>query len=280
MGNSNPRSTQEPTQPNLGRKNATTTIHTKENPIFTKKGPDSAQQVGKTIKNLQKLQRRRKNSQQENINVIHSRAFKQNVQNKDNVKKNNKEALITTQNEIKNYKYVKDNDNIKQYFPETRDSVGVVLYVEPLEHYIALEDFIKNPEIIIDTKKTLMKLIITILIQLHANGFYYRNFSNLKNIMILHNSENSSYDVKFTNLKLSLNNDSITEYSDAKLASILNVEFLEPRQELAHILADADLSTFLLSCQRSLNPKIRRIQGIQNISKLDVDSFIDTRIQF
>ena len=112
---------------------------------------------------MQKLQRRRKNSQQENINVIHSRAFKQNVQNKDNVKKNNKEALITTQNEIKNYKYVKDNDNIKQYFPETRDSVGVVLYVELLENYIALEDFIINPEITTDTKKTLMKLIITIL---------------------------------------------------------------------------------------------------------------------
>ena len=280
MGNSNPRGTQEPTQPDLGIKNATTIIHTKENPIFSK-GPhfDSAQQVGETIKNLQKLQQRHKNSQ-ENINVIHSRAFKQDVQKKDNVTKDNREALVTTQNEIKNYKYVKDNDNIKQYFPETRDSVGVVLYVEPLENYIALEHFITNPEITIDTKKTLMKLIITILKQLHANGFYYRNFSKLKNIMILHNSENSSYDVKFTDLKLSLNNDSITEYSDAKLASILNVEFLEPRQELVHILSDADLSTFLLSCQLSLNPKIRRIQGIQNISKLDVNSFIDTKIQF
>ena len=98
--------------------------------------------------------------------------------------------------------------------------------------------------------------------------------------MILHNSENSSYDVKFTDLKLSLNNDSIREYSDAKLESILNVEVLESRNELAHILADADFSMFLLSCQLSLNPKIRRIQGIQNISKLDVDSLIDTRIQF
>ena len=226
MGNSNPRGTQEPTQPDLSRKNATTTIHTKENPIFSK-GPhfDSAQQVGGTIKNLQKIQQRRKNSQQKDINVIHSRAFKQDVQNKDNLKKDKKEALITTQNEIKNYKYVKDNDNIKQYFPETTDSVGVVLYVEPLEDYIALEHFIKNPEITTNTKKTLMKHIITILKQLHANGFYYRNFSNLKNIMILHNSENSSYDVKFTDLKLSLNNDSITEYSNDKLASILNVEF-------------------------------------------------------
>ena len=121
-----------------------------------------------------------------------------------------------------------------------------------------------------------MKEIVRILQKLHDNGFYHRDLYSRENIMILPNSQDT-YDVKFIDLGLSLNNDSIQNYSKDQLnlfftahnKYFVGVTYFKSVDSLlrdfqtnssektleisSKILKDADLCMFLVSCQYFLN---------------------------
>ena len=223
-------------------------------------------------------------------------------------------SFIIAENEIRNYDYIKERDEIKDYFPYKIESIGIVPYIEFLEGYITFKDFIKNSEINRITKKTLMKEIVGILQRLHDNGFYHRDLYSLENIMILPNSQDT-YDVKFIDLGLSLNNDSIQNYSKNRLHlffarhnpdyvgvsyfdSVKNIlEKFQPYsvgetlESSSKIFKDADLCMFLVSCQYFLNDgekdfstrvrtreSVLKIRNYDDLSSRDINSIIDYTI--
>ena len=222
--------------------------------------------------------------------------------------------FIIAKNEIQNYNYINEHNEIKHYFPFKIKNIGIVPYIEFLEGYITFEDFIKDSKIDRRTKNTLMKKIVGILRELHDNGFYHRGLYSLENIMIFSNSEDSStYDVKFIGLGLSLNNESIQKYSKDHLDLLLNVDdhdfvgvsyfhsvkyFLENFQALSveerlamssRILRNADLCMFLVSCHDSLtdgekdsSTRVKsqelRIINYDDLSSRDINSIIDYTI--
>ena len=223
-------------------------------------------------------------------------------------------SFIIAENEIRNYDYINEHDEIKDYFPSKIESIGIVPYIEFLEGYITFKDFIKNPEINRRTKKTLMKEIVRILQKLHDNGFYHRDLYSLENIMILPNSQDT-YDVKFIDLGLSLNNDSIQKcsqnelnlfftrhnphfvgvsYSDSVGSLLSDFQRNSSEKTLAissKILKDADLCMFLVCCQYFLNDgekdfsthvrtkeSILRIRNYDDLSSQDINSIIDYTI--
>ena len=223
-------------------------------------------------------------------------------------------SFIIAENEIRNYDYINEHDEIKDYFPSKIKNIGIVPYIEFLEGYITFKDFIKNPEINRRTKKTLMKEIVGILQMLHDNGFYHRDLYSLENIMILPNSQDT-YDVKFIDLGLSLNNDSIQKYSKNQLnlfftahnKHFVGVTYFKSVDSLlrdfqknssektlaisSKILKDADLCMFLVSCQYFLNDgekdfsttvrtreSMLRIRNYDDLSSQDINSIIDYTI--
>ena len=223
-------------------------------------------------------------------------------------------CFIIAENEIRNYDYINEHDEIKDYFPSKIKNIGIVPYIDFLEGYITFKDFITDSKITRRTKKTLMKEIVEILQKLHDNGFYHRDLYSLENIMILPNSQDT-YDVKFIDLGLSLNNDSIQNYSKDQLnlfftahnKNFVGVTYLNsvdsllrnfqpnsPEKTLAissKILKDADLCMFLLSCQYFLNDgendfstrertreNMLKIRNYDDLSSQDINSIIDCTI--
>ena len=159
-----------------------------------------------------------------------------------------------------------------------------------------------------------MKEIVGILQMLHDNGFYHRDLYSLENIMILPNSQDT-YDVKFIDLGLSLNNDSIQKYSKNQLnlfftahnKHFVGVTYFKSVDSLlrdfqknssektlaisSKILKDADLCMFLVSCQYFLNDgekdfsttvrtreSMLRIRNYDDLSSQDINSIIDYTI--
>ena len=273
-------------------------VYKKNNQKVVRKVPTFIQSEGiaSTITELRKLQN--------NFQEIRNRS-----QTGENIG-----CFIIAENEIRNYDYINEHDEIKDYFPSKIKNIGIVPYIDFLEGYITFKDFIKNPEINKRTKKTLMKEIVRILQKLHDNGFYHRDLYSLENIMILPNSQDT-HDVKFIDLGLSLNNDSIQNYSKDQLnlfftahdKDFVGVTYLNSVDSLlrnfqpnssektlaisSKILKDADLCMFLVSCQYFLNDgekdfstRVRtresmlRIRNYDDLSSQDINSIIDYTI--
>lgn len=171
-------------------------------------------------------------------------------------------SLLVAENEVNNYKYISERDEIKEYFPLFIKNVGIVSYIEFLEGYITFKEFLMNPQNKVDKKKELKKRIVNILKEFHRNGFYHRDLYSLENIMI----EKNTHNIKFIDLGISLNGESIKNYSDEKLKKFLNhinensipeeykifgSKYLGeestktlPKEELYNILANADIFMF------------------------------------
>lgn len=134
-------------------------------------------------------------------------------------------------------------------------------------------NFIKNPNNTRESKIQFAKKIIETLEKLHNNKFYHRDLYTLGNIMI----EKDTHNIKFIDLGLSLNNDSIKNYSDDKLKTFLNQineDWVSPNyinfkkkeyltegstktlpREVYNILAETDIFMFKKSCKFYLNKK-------------------------
>ncbi len=223
-------------------------------------------------------------------------------------------SFIIAENEIRNYDYINEHDEIKDYFPSKIKNIGIVPYIDFLEGYITFKDFITDSKISRITKKNLMKEIVGILQKLHDNGFYHRDLYSLENIMIIPKSQDT-YDVKFIDLGLSLNDESIQNYSKNQLdlffnahnpdfvgvtyvksvVSLLgNFQTNSSEETLAissKILKDADLCMFLVSCQYFLNDgekdfytrertrkSILMIRNYDDLSSQNINSIIDYTI--
>ena len=225
--------------------------------------------------------------------------------------------VFVAQNEINNYKYISERDEIKEYFPLFIKNIGIVCYIEFLEGYITFREFLENSENTVDEKKRLMKEIVEILKKFHSNGFYHRDLYSLENILIDENTKN----IKFIDLGLSLNTETIFfNYSNNKLKKILNAihadrvgytynvfvyTYLQdnsrdaiPIKELPTLLANKDLIMFLVSCQILLfsNKKISKgnnsiitkknicmdylTTGRHNISILNINDIIENKFAF
>jgi serine/threonine protein kinase len=181
--------------------------------------------------------------------------------------------LIVSQNEIDNYKYISKKDEIKEFFPSFIKSIGIVPYIVFLEGYITFTEFIKNPNNTRKSKIELAEKIIETLKKLHNNKFYHRDLYSLENIMI----EEDTHNIKFIDLGISLNNDSIKNYSDDRLKTFLKqinegwispdyINFVNeyltegstktlPREQVYDILAETDIFMFKKSCKFYLNKK-------------------------
>ena len=289
---------EKPDQKYLG-KGEYAIVYKKNNQKVVRKVPTFIQSEGiaSTIKELKKIQ----NNFQE-------------IRNQTKTGENIGRFFIS-QNEIQNYNYINEHNKIKHYFPSKIKNIGIVPYIEFLEGYITFEDFIKDSKITRRTKKTLMKKIVGILRELHSNGFYHRDLYSLKNIMIFSNSEDSTHDVKFIDLGLSLNNESIQNYSQDQLQLLFaahNPDFVgvtyvnsvlsllrnfktylvEERLAIcSKILKDADLCMFLVSCQYFLNDgekdfstcvrtreSVLRIRNYDDLSSQDINYIINYTI--
>ena len=225
-------------------------------------------------------------------------------------------SVLVAQNEINNYKYISERDEIKEFFPLFIKNVGIVSYIEFLEGYITFREFLENSENTVDEKKKLIKEIVEILKKFHSNEFYHRDLYSLENIMINKDTKN----IKFIDLGLSLNTKTIENYSNNKLKKILstinekrvgnaynffvnkylldNSTDVIPKEELPTLLANKDLIMFLVSCQyllfnnkqRSIgnNSILRKVNNcmnylttsIHNISKLNINDIIDNKFVF
>lgn len=226
-------------------------------------------------------------------------------------------SVFVAQNEINNYKYISKRDEIKEYFPLFIKNIGIVSYIEFLEGYITFREFLQNSENT-DEKKQLMKDIVEILKKIHSNGFYHRDLYSLENIMI--KKDKDTKNIKFIDLGLSLNTETIENYSNNKLQKILNTihknrvgeaynffvnTYLQdnstdviPKEELPTLLANKDLIMFLVSCQILLfkNKKISEgdnsiitkgnnciyylTTGIHSISLLNMNDIIENKFVF
>ena len=273
-------------------------VYKKNNQKVVRKVPTFIQSEGiaSTIKELKKIQNK--------FQEIRNRS-----QTGENIS-----SFIFAENEIRNYDYINEHDEIKDYFPSKIKNIGIVPYIDFLEGYITFKDFITDSKISRITKKNLMKEIVRILQKLHDNGFYHRDLYSLENIMIIPKSQDT-YDVKFIDLGLSLNNHSIQKcsedelnlffnahnpgfvgvtYVNSVLSLLRNFQTNSVEERLASsskILKDADLCMFLVSCQYFLNDgekdfstRVRtresmlRIRNYDDLSSQDINSIIDYTI--
>lgn len=130
--------------------------------------------------------------------------------------------ISSIENEKYNYNYISTKQDIKNFFPEYIESQHFTIYLENLKDYNTLENFIKDKNI--KTKLKILQNILNILKKLHENGFYHRDLYNGGNIMIKENeNQNEEYHIKFIDLGLSLNEESIENYEKNKLKYYLEI---------------------------------------------------------